>query len=905
MLRQELEGVRRQHEALQQEVGHLQKALSCKSQECDELTRRCETIKRESDQQVRELEEAMEDVQKRMLDSEAKVKQLQAHVVAVKEHFNNQAVDDLKAQLNEVKAKYEGASSEVGRVRNHLKQSEKALEEYKKSEGLLAVDVERLTMELNAMQEERKDMKEALLKMESQVKTAEAKLTSVVPGEKFDNMKNLLTNAVDEKELQLAELREDYDRVLEEVAVLHRAMDDRNTVSLQEHERVCASLEEQGSAMKNKLADVTAKCQALICELEEGEDERELLREELQVLTDNLKTKFVTLENHEEVKRSMSLAVEELRVRLTEETEKSNQFEEQLQKLQEEKLSLREDISNLRSTHVPCEQYESETAALLAHNAELENELKSIWDQYQEKVNELELVAAENVSLKESFDTEFVTKGEYERVRAEFSDSLEKAKIEMAKLEKECTGRDVELRKVKEGNAMLKEDFENVQASIEKDYVSLVAHEAFKSKMADALSEAEGRAKDAHSKYQSAQESASKLHEEMEAQKKELDTIQEAFQSKFVPFTVMEEKETNFNAALNDLTDKLVKMEEMYNNEKTKGESQRQENEKLNDEMTSLQQKLHTGLVSSEKHKEVENRYKDQVEELSLKLVELEQQYKEVTIQRAELEEQNALCNVEISSLQKRLNSEYIHLEQFEAMQSSLGKSLQEAQQESECLREACRLEVQRVRELEQELQSHSCDEILKGQYNRTKEALEQEVNELRLALREEEETSAQRAEDVATLQMELLRATHALDDLRSREEQVTELRVEKRRLEEEVRELGDRLSGLDEQYEELYREMAQAREGEKRAREETEALQVKSASIEKEIGELKERYEESMGTIGQLQKRIQMSSEQTELKDKRVSLFVKLSFGYILDILIYTCVLGSRSQSCWQMLKD
>lgn len=886
MLRQELDCVCRQQEASQQEVSCLQKALGCKSQECEELTRKCETIKRESDQQVRELEEAMEDVQKRMLESEAKVKQLQAHVVAVKEHFSNQAVDDLKAQLIDVKAKYEGASAEVGRVRNHLKQSEKALEEYKKSEGLLAVEVERLTVESNAMQEERKDMEETLLKMESHVQTAEARLTSMVPGEKFDNMKNLLTNAVDEKELQLAELREDYDRVLEEVAVIHRAMGDRSTVSLQEHERVCSSLEEQGSALKNKLADVTTKCQSLICELEEGEDERELLREELQVLTDNLKTKFVTLENHEEVKRSMSLAVDELKVRLTEETEKSNQFEEQLQKLQEEKSSLCENISELRSTYIPCEQYESQTAALLARNAQLENELKSICDQYQEKVNELELVAAENGSLKERIDTEFVTKAEYERVGVELSDSLEKAKIEMAMLEEECRVRDEELRKLKERNAMLKLEFENVQATIEKDYISLVEHEVFKSKITNSLLEAEGRAKDAHSKYQSSQESASKLNEEIKAQKKELDTIQDAFQSKFVPLTVMEGKEMNFNTALKDLTYKLAKMEEMYNNEKTKEESQRQENEKLKDEMASLQQKLHTGLVSTEKHKEVENRYKDQLEELSLKLVELEQQYKEVTIQRAELEEQNALCNVEISSLQKRLNGEYVHLEQFEAMQSSLGKSLQEALQECEDLREARRLEVQRVRELEQQLQGHSCDEIVKGQYNQAKEALEHEVNALCLALREEEETSAQRAEDVATLQSELLRATHALDELRSHEEQVTELRAEKQRLEEEVHELDDRLSGLDEKYEDLYREMTQARDGEKKARLETEALQVKSASIEKEIGELKERYEESMGTISELQKRIQMSSEQTELKDKRVRcLFIIVRKRFLLNV--------------------
>lgn len=867
-LRQELECVRRQQEAAQEEVGHLKKALASKSQECEELTKKCETIKRESDQQVRELEEAMGDVQKRMMESESKVKQLQAHVVAVKDHLNNQVVDDLKTQLNDMKAKYEGASAEVGRVRNHLKQSEKALEEYKKSEGLLAVEVERLTAELSAMQEDHKDMEEMLLNMEGQVKTAEVRLTSMVPGEKFDNMKNLLTNAVDEKELQLAELREDYDRVLEEVAELHRAMDDRQTVPLQEHERVRAALEEQTSNLKKKLADVTAKCQSLICEVEEGEDERELLREELQELSNNLKTKFVSLENHEEVKRSMGLAVEELRVRLAEETEKRKHAEEQIQRLQEEKISLCENVTNLKSTYIPCERYESEMSALTERNTEMEGDLNSLRDKYQEKVNELEILAAEKATLKKSFDTEFVTKKEYERVRMELDEALEKAKIEIAKLEDDCRVRDEELQKAKEGNAMLKEEFKNVQAKLANDYISLVEHEVFKSTMSKALSEAEGRARDANSKYQCAQESASKLHEEIEAQKKELDTIQEALQLKFVPLTAMEEKEIYFNTTLKDLADKLAEVKEIYNIEKTKGESQRLENEKLKEDMASLQQKLQMGLVSSEKYKEVEDRCKGQVEELSLKLVELEQQYKEVTIQRAELEEQNAFCNSEIQSLQKKLNSEYIHLEQFEAMQSSLSGSLQEAQKECKCLHEAHKLEVQRVQELEKQLQSQSCDET---QHSQVKEALEREVNELRLALREEEETSAQRAEDVATLQTELLRATHALDDLRSYEEQVNELRSEKHKLEEKVRELGDRLSGLDEQYEDLHRETTQAREGEKRARAETEALQIKSASIEKEIRDLKERYEESLSTIGELQKRIQASSEQTELKDKRV----------------------------------
>ncbi|XP_077084826.1 uveal autoantigen with coiled-coil domains and ankyrin repeats protein isoform X1 [Siphateles boraxobius] len=867
--RQELECIRRQQEAAQEEVGRLQKALACRSQECEELTRKCEAIKRESDQQVHELEEAMGDVQKRMIDSEAKVKQLQAHVVAVKDHLNNQLVDDLKAQLTEMKAKYEGASTEVGRVRNHLKQSEKALEEYKKSEGLLAVEVERLTAELSAMQDDHKVMEETLLNMESQVKTTEVRLTSMVPGEKFDNMKNLLTNAVDEKERQLAELREDYDRVLEEAAEVHRVMDDRQTVPLQEHERVRAALEEQSSTLKKKLADVTVKCQSLICEVEEGEDERELLREELQELCNNLKTKFVTLENHEEVKRSMELAVEELRIRLTEEMEKRKHAEEQLRRLQEEKTSLCENITNLKSTYIPCERYESEIAALTERNTNLEGDLNSLQDQYQEKVNEIEILAAEKATLKQNFDIEFVTKKEYESVQMVLDEALEKAKIEIAKLEGYCRVRDEELQKAKEGNARLKEKFENVQAKLANDYISLVEHEIFKSTMSKALSEAEGQARDAYSKYQCAQESASKLHEEIEAQKKELDTIQEALQLKFVPLTAMEEKEMYFNTTLNDLADKLAEMQGMYNDEKTKGESQRLENEKLKEEMAPLQQKLQMGLVSREKYKEVEDRCKSQGEELSLKLVELEEQYKEVTIQRAELEEQNALCNSEIQSLQKKLNSEYIHLDQFEAMQSSLSGSLQEAQKECKCLQEAHKLEAQRVHELEKQLQSQSCDEI---QYSQVKEALEREVNKLHLALQDEEETSAQRAEDVATLQTELLRATHALDDLRSYEEQVTELRAEKQKLEEKVCELGDRLSGLDEQYEDLYRETTQAREGEKRARAETEALQIKSASIEKEIRDLKERYEESLRTIGELQKRIQASSEQTELKDKRIT---------------------------------
>ncbi|KAF4091007.1 hypothetical protein AMELA_G00032140 [Ameiurus melas] len=868
-LRQELRSTCKQQEATQEEVGRLQAALARKTKECEELVQSHDSTKREADRQIQELEGALGDVQRRMLDSEAKVKQLQAHVITVKEHLGNQMLDDLKAQLNEVKVKYEGASAEVGRVRNHLKQSEKALEEYKKSEGLLAEEVEKLTADLSAAREERDEIAETRREMEARVKEIEKRLVTMVPGEKFDNMKNLLTNAVDEKERQLVELREDYDRVLEEVAELHRVVDHRDTVPLQEHERLRMALEEQNDILKKKLADVTSKCQSLICEVEDGEDERELLREELHELSKNLQTEFVPVETHVELKKALNFAMEELKDQLDETTMRRNHAEEQLRRLQEEKASLSENMSSLKSTHMPNERYESEVAALSAHNAATEKDLENLQRKYKDKEKEFEVVAAENIALKQSMEGEFVKREVYERLQKELHEALEKAKAEIHKLEVDGKVKEDELKKVKDGSAMLKE---NLQEKLEKHYISIVDHEAIKSQLNSALAEAERSAKEAFSKYESLQEGTLKLHKEIEDQKKELDAIHEAIQSKFVPVSALEEKEKAFNTTVKDLREALAKMEEKYKSTKTDVELERQDKETVKLEMESVQKKLEANLVSSEKYREIEGVYKGQMENLSLKLVELEQQYMEVTVQRAELEEQNSLCNTEMKNLQQRLENEYVHLEQFEAMRNSLTCSLQDAQAECKRLSEAYNLELQRIHDLEKELQSERTDVDLLAQHSHAREALEQEVAKLHLALRKEEETSAQRAEDIDTLQTELLRATHALDDLCSHEGQLAKLKAEKQRLEAEVGELSDRLLGLEEQCEELYQEAAQAKEGENKAMMETEALQTKSASIEIEIQDLKERYDDSLSTIGDLQKRIQTSSEQTEAKDKRIT---------------------------------
>ncbi|KAM4602778.1 uveal autoantigen with coiled-coil domains and ankyrin repeats protein [Polymixia lowei] len=875
-LRHELEAVRRRQQTAEDETARLQSALTRKNQECQELAQSRETIQKQADQQVQELEDALEDVQKRMLDSECKVKQLQAHVVAVKEHLGGQAAEELRAQLQDVKAKYEGASAEVCRVRNRLKQSEKALEEYKSSEGQLAAEAERLAQELGGLTTERDELGEALLEMETQLKEAQVKHGNTVPAEKFDNMKNLLTNAVDEKERQIAELREDYDRVLEEVAELHRELDNRSsqgakgTMSGEEHQRIRGALEEQNASLKRRLADVTARSQTLIHEVEESEEEREILREQLDELNSRIEVDFVPLKDHEEARSNMVKALEELEDKLVEASERYGKAEAQVQQLRTERASLHENVASVQSANI---KRQSEMDTLVSQNADLVKELDVLQKRCKERETEIAQLSSRSDSMKQRLDGDYVPRQQHEQVKKELSVALENLKAEMLKLETKEKESGEELRNVKDGSDKLNERLEKVLSEMEKDYVSRKDHEASNVKLNAAVVEAESRAKEMSAMYESAQEETVKLNQELEAQKKELDTIQDAIQSKFIPLTAIEERENSYNAKLKDLSGKLLGIEEKYNKEKLTGERYKQENEELKVEIDSVKQGLETAFVSSEKHKEVEEHYKDKMEGLTRNLLNLEQQYKDVTIQRAELEEQNARCNTEIQRLKQRLELEQAQLGNYEMEHRTLRDAVDQAQAECQKAREAQSEEAQKACTLQMELQGRYGDQAaLLQQHAKAKEALESQVAKLRLALREEEESSAQRAEDVSALQSELLRATQALEEVRDKDDQMNQLKTEKQRLEEEAADLSDRLMRLAEQCKELHREAAQAREGEGKAKIEMENVQEKGHAIEREIGELKERYDESLSTISDLQRRIQTSAEQTEVKDKKIT---------------------------------
>lgn len=873
-LRHEVEAVKRRQQAAEEETTRLQSALNRKNRECQELIQSRDVIQKQADQQVQELEDALGDVQKRMLDSECKVKQLQAHVVAVKEHLGGQATEELRLQLLDIKAKYEGASAEVCRVRNRLKQSEKALEEYKSSESQLAAEAEKLTQEVGTLTAERDELAETLVEMETQLKETHTKHGNMVPSEKFDNMKNLLTNAVDEKERQLAELREDYDRVLEEVAELHRKLDGPSpqggsVASAEEQQRVQAALEEQNASLKRKLVDVTAKSQALIHEVEESEEERDILRDQLDELNSRMETDFVPIKEHEDAQRNMITALEELEDKLVEASERQSKAEGQVQELQTERATLQE---NIKSLQIANDTHQSEMETLRSQNTDMMKKLGQLQKRCEDRDKECVQLTTQSQSLKLSLEGEYVPRQQHEQVKMELCSTLESVKAEMLMLESKEKESGEELKNLKEGNEKLKEELDKVLLEMKENYIGIEDHKCITDTMNATVTEAENRAKEASEKYVLARDETVKLTEELEAQRKELDTIQEAIQSKFIPLTAAEEKEHSHSAQVKEFTVKMLEMEEKYDKERSARENDNVEKKKLKLEVESVQQRLDTALVTIEKYKEVEEEFMGKVEELTQKLVGLEEQHKVVTLEKADLEDQNGLCRTQIQNLQERLKSELTRIATYDTELKALHDAMQQAEADCKKAREAQQEEAQRVCGLQKELHERQGEQAsLLQQHVNEKEALEGEVTKLQMALREEEENNTQRAEDICALQSELLQATQALEETQYKEDQMNQLKKEKQQLQEEAANLNNKLLSSVEECEEARKRATQAIEGESNARTEMEAVQEKGRAIEKEIRDLKERYDESLSTICDLQRRIQTSAQQTEAKDKKV----------------------------------
>lgn len=249
-LKKELDNVRTCYGAAKEEIIKLQRELSHKVSECKALASECERTKAESDGQIKQLEDALKDVQKRMFDSEGKVKQMQTHFLALKDHLTNEAAlgnskltEELKEQLKEMKAKYEGASAEVGKLRNQIKQNELLVAEFKRDEGRLVEENKRLQKELVKLEMERDKRGRNVMELEGQLKETVAKLAHSVTSETFENMKSLLSNEVNVKARRLAEMEGEHGKLQAEILLLKRESESQKAklaqhVKPEEHEQM-------------------------------------------------------------------------------------------------------------------------------------------------------------------------------------------------------------------------------------------------------------------------------------------------------------------------------------------------------------------------------------------------------------------------------------------------------------------------------------------------------------------------------------------------------------------------------------------------------------------------------------------------------------------------------------------
>lgn len=84
---------------------------------------------------------------------------------------------------------------------------------------------------------------------------------------------------------------------------------------------------------------------------------------------------------------------------------------------------------------------------------------------------------------------------------------------------------------------------ETLQRKMDKNYISLEEHESIRSSLSIGLQQAQSQAQEALVKQQQTNEENQSLIRELQEQRSELDTLQEALQARFVPVAILEMKE--------------------------------------------------------------------------------------------------------------------------------------------------------------------------------------------------------------------------------------------------------------------------------------------------------------------------------------------------------------------------
>uniref|UniRef100_A0A8B9T337 Uveal autoantigen with coiled-coil domains and ankyrin repeats n=2 Tax=Anas platyrhynchos TaxID=8839 RepID=A0A8B9T337_ANAPL len=852
-LKKELDNMRTCYGAAKEEINKLQRELSHKVSECKALASECERTKEESDGQIKQLEDALKDVQKRMFDSEGKVKQMQTHFLALKDHLTNEAAsgnskltEELKDQLKEMKTKYEGASAEVGKLRNQIKQNELLVAEFKRDEGRLVEENKRLQKELVKLEMERDKKGKNVMELEGQLKETAAKLAHSVTSEKFENMKSLLSNEVNEKARKLAEMEGEHEKLQAEIHLLKKESESQKAklaqhIKPEDHEQMRSGFEQKSKELGKTISELSQKNQALQKELESFQVDNKMLKQQIQVLKTEIKSQNVPLKIHEELKKTSDVTVGDLTKKLFEITKKYNESKAEAEKLLVEKNNLSENISHFQAVYLSPEQHKKEVEALKSSGIELERQLAELQKKYDDEQEKMCKLVSENTVIRETLRDQYVLATTHEEIKTVLNNTLEETNRELSDLKGKTEEIKREFVRVNEENGTLKNKVKLLQNQLQTEYISLKDHEAKVTTLNKSMQELQENNAAIMAEYKRGQEEILQLHAEIEAQKKELDTIQECIKSRYAPVASFEDREQSFEATVKELKAQLQEQAQKCRESEEENMKYKQENEKLRNGILSIQNDLQQNYILAEKSHELEKMFASKMEELNEQLRELLQKY---------------TVPSQTVPLQAPVEGQHLSVEQIEALKKALGHTIEDLKEALRSKKECYDKETLKVGELQQEV-----------------EMLEQEIKAAKDSLKEKEGENQVKNEEIQKLQAEIQLNRQALTDLESKEViDMAEYKSMKSTLEAQINSIAEDLSCVNKKYEEACEEALQAKKNELSLKDEKELLQLRSCSIEQEIKDQKERCDKSLMTIIDLQKRIQESAKQVEAKDNKIT---------------------------------
>ncbi|KAM6426378.1 uveal autoantigen with coiled-coil domains and ankyrin repeats isoform 1-T1 [Liasis olivaceus] len=876
MLKRELSSIRSCYETSRGDISRLQAELSHKTAECKALASECERTKQESDQQIKQLEDALKDVQKRMFDSEGKVKQMQTHFLALKDHLTNEAAvgsikvtEELKDQLKDMKAKYEGASAEVGKLRNQLKQNELLVEEFRRDEARLVEENKKLQKGLGMLKVEREKRERTFSEAEEQLTETAVKLAN-----KFEKMKSSLSSEIDEKDRKLAELEKEREKLCTEAQLLRTELEKQKAqfthyVRPEEHKHVRSKYEQRARELEKAHLELKQKNHTLQKAVEKAQEDHSLLKQQMETLRGEVKTQYVPLKISEDTRR----AVGELNKKLTETTEKYHRYKAETEKLLAEKRCLQEKVSKFQTVYIPPEKHEKEMGALKSTLANLQKQLDEFSKKYKEEQAKVSELVTKNTALQGIMKEQYVSSETHEEAKSALNSMLERTGKELSDLKEKMEEVKQEYLKVNEENGALKQKLRGLQSQMQAEYLSTKDHDSKVAALNKNIQDLQRSKSEMLAKYQEKQEEVAQLHAEIEAQKKEIDLIQECIKSKYAPLASFDEKERNFEATVMELKNQLLEQGEQLRIKEEEIKKHNQENKKLRAGILAVQNDLQQNYILAEKYHETEGIFASKMDDLNKQLRELQQKFAEIKGEKERLQEESARQRSEALLMQSRLQGQYVPVEQVDALERRLTCTIEELKGELGSKAARSQQELQRTQELQQELAHLKATSVPLAEHSQIKERLEKEMAALQSRWREKEQESQARREEISQLLSQLQSTKQALSKLEKREVvEVSEHKMMRSRLEGQVSSMAEKLAELTKKKEKMQEEALKAKTEELSLKGEKELLQPRNVNIEQEIKDQKERCDKSLSTIVELQKRIQESAKQVEAKDNKIT---------------------------------